>query len=910
MTIRAKLAAVFLSLLLLQAVGALIAIQGAKGIEHSLRQIAESSLKEAEALAKVEEALDALHASVMSRSMPGGPADSWHATREGSTSVHSLRMQLLTSVQTLRVATTHGRDLARLSDDLGEASEEAGELESIDALRASIAPMYAHLGEYERLLARGDSTAAAQLARQRILPLFDGEVIPRARALRADSLEEIRDETLQASEVIEAADEVVLLTALCLLAVAAALSYAATRNILRPIEALATAAQEVRSGNLSHRVRYDVSDEFGDLAATFDEMATSLEQQQEQQRQVHMAVSKSEQSLAITLQSIGDGVISTDAEGRVVRLNGVGEALTGWSEAEARGRPIEEVFHIVHEETRAPITIPVTETLATGKVCELANHTLLLERDGAEHPIADSCAPIRDKDQRVVGAVLVFRDMGDERRVQEAMEAARERQSFLLSATNAVLYTCEPVPNYDVTFISPNIRDTLGHEPEEFLVPGFWHDKVHPDDIENVFAEFDSLFTEGALHHEYRVRHKDGSWRWMNNYLQLVHDEAGELVELVGSFHDNTERHRERAEAEARLLQANEGLEGLVAERSGELQKTEQLLQDTQRLAHIGSFRRRLATGATWWSAETYRIFGLDEASFEGNHIDTFRAAIHPEDRERMGERIARAEAEGTGLVEEFRIVRVDEQVRHLAIVAERATEPGGHGAWLQGAVQDITDRVHVQDALRHSLQDKELLLREIHHRVKNNLQIISSLLAMQSDATDDSSTQRALQEGMHRVRSMALIHERLYQSTTLARIDFGEYAKALSGFLFRSYRPAPSVQLNIETERIDLNIETAVPCGLILNELVSNALKHAFGDGGGQLDVGVRVTPHGKICLSVRDTGPGLPPDFEPARSKSLGMLLVTSLTKQIKGTLAITNDGGACFEVVFEELVPHGPE
>lgn len=226
-------------------------------------------------------------------------------------------------------------------------------------------------------------------------------------------------------------------------------------------------------------------------------------------------------------------------------------------------------------------------------------------------------------------------------------------------------------------------------------------------------------------------------------------------------------------------------------------------------------------------------------------------------------------------------------------------------GKVVAAAVRDVTERTEAEDSTRQSLREKEVLLREIHHRVKNNLQVVSSLLAMQAETTSDARSQDVLRESIHRVRSMSLIHERLYQSDTLSVIDFGEYARALAGFLVRSYSVAGPVRLVVEADSVTLNIETAVPCGLVLNELVSNALKHAFtGPDGGTLTIGVRRGEHGTCTLSVQDTGPGIPPGLDLQHTTSLGLQLITALTQQIKGTLTVENRCGACFHITFREL------
>ena len=160
------------------------------------------------------------------------------------------------------------------------------------------------------------------------------------------------------------------------------------------------------------------------------------EQTNKQLQQANVTLQDSEEKLAVTLNSIGDAVIATDAEARVTRLNPVAEQLTGWTQAEAFGRPVDEIFHIINQETRQPSTIPVMETLAHGTIQGLANHTVLIARDGSECAIADSCAPIRDRDGQVVGAVLVFRDVTEEYAAQQAL---RDSTALIQTILNTVV---------------------------------------------------------------------------------------------------------------------------------------------------------------------------------------------------------------------------------------------------------------------------------------------------------------------------------------------------------------------------------------------------------------------------------------------------------------------------------------
>ncbi len=211
------------------------------------------------------------------------------------------------------------------------------------------------------------------------------------------------------------------------------------------------------------------------------------------------------------------------------------------------------------------------------------------------------------------------------------------------------------------------------------------------------------------------------------------------------------------------------------------------------------------------------------------------------------------------------------------------------------GSFADITREVEAREVIRRSLAEKETLLKEVHHRVKNNLQIISSLLSLQANARADDVAQPLL-DSAARVRSMALIHQRLYNADDLGHVQFGDYARTLARDLVTSL--APAARVDVEAEETPLTVDQAVPCGLILNELLTNAFKHGRGSDGA-LHVVVRVAHDANdLRFSVTDHGPGLPPDFHPRRSPgtgSLGMHLVTSLARQLRAKVEYANTPGA---------------
>ena len=258
-----------------------------------------------------------------------------------------------------------------------------------------------------------------------------------------------------------------------------------------------------------------------------------------------------------------------------------------------------------------------------------------------------------------------------------------------------------------------------------------------------------------------------------------------------------------------------------------------------------------------------------------------------------------------------------DTQRAVLNILADFGAERD-HLQNVQKAIFNILDDLHAEKSLleaaqvelvrsgkevQSSLREKEVLLQEVHHRVKNNLQVISSLINMQVRRLSDVSSRGALQECQNRVQAIALIHEKLYQSGDYGRVPFSDYARSLAANIFHAAGISPAnTKLAIEFETLSLPVDKAIPCGLILNELITNALKHAFPNGrAGTVRVQLRRAGVGELELLVGDDGVGMDSGFNAATSNSLGMQLVQTLVEQLEGQLDILHEAGTTFRIRF---------
>lgn len=437
----------------------------------------------------------------------------------------------------------------------------------------------------------------------------------------------------------------------------------------------------------------------------------------------------------------------------------------------------------------------------------------------------------------------------------------------------------------------PVVWKLYGSDECHHSEPAAWFsERQHPED-RAMIQEHNAaaLAGNGVIDIDFRVVWPDKSIHWIACRGSVVFDANGIAIATHGVNFDITDRKRMEMnlkESEAQFRHLADAMPQIVWQAGADG------LVDA-------------------YNEQWYKLTGLPRNSTTPDRDWVF--AVHPADLDACAKQWAASIQSGTPFEMELRLWAPERQTHrwYLARALPVRNQAGEIVRWF-GTTTDIHDQKTAKDllegevqsrteSLREALAEKNTLLREVHHRVKNDLQIVSSLLRMQSELVPEPAARTALEESRQRLFAMTLIHERLFCGNQMNGIEFQDYARALIDELSYAYSPSGDIRVSLDGAAITLDIDQAIPCSLILNELLTNALKYAYPNGAGEILVKLVEDDQSRITLSVSDQGVGLPSGFDPSQCKSMGMSIIDVLTRQLNGRLFVERQEGAKFSITF---------
>jgi PAS domain S-box-containing protein len=496
-------------------------------------------------------------------------------------------------------------------------------------------------------------------------------------------------------------------------------------------------------------------------------------------------------------------------------------------------------------------------------------------KDGTYLYWQDRGAAVRDESGKSVKWLGAITDITARKRAEDALRALSSRLAAILIA----------VPNIITEVDNDKVYTWANQAGLEF----FGDDVIgknasfYFEGEQDTYGVVQPLFNgaENIIYVESWQRRKDGQSRLLAWWCRVLKDKRGNVTGALSSALDVTERKQAEQslrESELKFRDIFDNVQDVYYETT--IDGTILEVSPSIEILSMGQYRRD-------------DLIGQNIADFYSESGERPAFLMILQERGRIAEReITLKNRDGSAVI--------------CAISAKILVDAYGRPEKIVGSMRDITERKRAEEVIRVSLQEKEVLLREIHHRVKNNLQVISSLFNLQAGHTLNEGCRAILKAAQTRIRSMSLIHEKLYQSIHLSRIDFGGYLNSLAVHLIHVYCPQPGrIRLETDFEDVTLDIASAIPCGLLLNELISNALKHAFPDNRtGVVRIGLKLGPDGRIEVRVADNGIGFPENLDFRKAQSFGLQIVNLLGGQLDAAIELDRTNGTAFTVTFREL------
>lgn len=624
--------------------------------------------------------------------------------------------------------------------------------------------------------------------------------------------------------------------------------------------------------------------------ATLETANQELEERLQQQTAFfNTALAESEKKYRNLVETSQELIWSIDIEGLLTFVNSAAKRIYGYEPPEMIGRRFTDF--LVPDQGSRPKEI-FAQLLARTKIQPQTTNspyeTVHIRKDGTPVHLRVNSIVNQAENGAILGLCGTATDISDRKRSEEALQEATDQLRAVLDAVPGLISWISS----DLRYIGVNqhLATSFNLSPESFV-----GQEINFLEKGSTFGELIRKFFDSSSQHTWQEIDIEING-FVRNYL-IVAQKYHQGTAAVSVGIDITDRKR----AEAIKNQ-------LICSLQESEHKFRSLYEATSDAVMLFDEKEFFDCNPA-----TLKIFGCSTTKeFYGKKLSDFSPQFQPCGQDSSSLAIQRiSTAMQTGSCRFDWVHKRLDGSEFSAEVLLNAMEIK-EKKFLQAVVRDITERKRDEDQIKASLAEKEVLLQEIHHRVKNNLQVISSLLKLQSRYIQDSHLSEMLKESQNRVRSMALVHEQLYQSKDLSNIDFAEYIQNLAHNLFQAYEiHAEGVKLQTNIAPCSLNIDTAVPCGLIINELVTNALKYAFkGQSKGKINIDFTWESNRLCVLTVSDSGIGFPQDLDYRKARTLGLRLVGSLVKQIRGRIELLETAGTTFRITFRQPKLHSEE
>ncbi len=720
-------------------------------------------------------------------------------------------------------------------------------------------------------------------------------------------------------EAIARTTDTILIIAALVLLFGILLNSFLMQRMIKPIEALVEGTKRVGDGDFDFRIDVTSRDEIGTLTESFNLMTAERKQEEE-------VLQESEERYRLLTDNTLDVIWKMDFNLEFTYSNPAIFDMLGFTPEEWVGSRLPE--HCSPEEMQKIQRLITHEIENPKKHTGVVFETSFFTKNGEEIPCEINSRILFDENGRPTELQGSTRDITERKRAEEVLLESEERYRLLAENTLDVIWKMDL--NLEFTYSNPAIFDMLGFTPEEWIGTRL-PEHCPPEEMQKMqrlmTQEIENQKKHTGVVFESIFFNKNDEGIPCEVNARILFDENGRPISMQGTTRDITERKA----AEVHIKHLNSVLAAirnvnqliLVEKDRGTLfQKACDALVEARGydVAWLGFSEDGETFAMVKGSGFPEDVSRFCEYMLSGDYPPCIRDALARKDRfvvmdksEECGDCFFESVCRG----KEAAIIHVKHAGRFFGLLAvlpapdvsideeEKGilAEVAGDIAFALHNMELEEVRKQAEDQIKASLKEKEVLLREIHHRVKNNLQVISSLLDMQARNAKDKDVKGALSESMNRIMAMSLIHSQLYEGSDLSEINMKVFVNRLLGQL-QSYQVGDArIASVVRVDDYPFPIAVAVPVGLVINELLSNALKHAFtGRGEGKIEVILTASESGMINLRVSDDGVGLPPGFDINKSKTLGLRLVKIITEdQLRGTLEVTGDCGTTFNIEF---------